>query len=124
MRELAHYSQGDWFLLTILLVAAGMCLLAALRLFHKARLIEDTPTSKIRSSTQGYVELHGTAKWMEGPEIHAPLSGQPCVWYSYSVEEYVQHAKQKWRRIDSETSGHLFLLEDETGACLIDPQRC
>lgn len=118
---MAHFSQGDWFLLSALFVGACICLIAALRMFHRARLIEDMPTSKIRSCTQGYVELYGTAKWMEGPEIYAPLSGQPCVWYSFSIEEYVAHSKQKWRRVEGGVSEHLFLLEDDTGACVIDP---
>ena len=91
-------------------------------MFHRARLIEDMPTSKIRSCPQGYVELYGTAKWMEGPEIHAPLSGLPCVWYSFTVEEYVEHSKQKWRRVSSGVSDELFVLEDDTGACVIDPE--
>ena len=122
MQELAHFSHGDWFLLTALFGGACICLFASLRMFHRARLIEDMPTSKIRSCPQGYVELYGTAKWMDGPEIHAPLSGQPCVWYSFTVEEYVEHSKQKWRRIDGGVSEHLFLLEDDTGACVIDPE--
>lgn len=122
MQELSRFSNGDWFLLTALFVGACICLLASLRMFHRARLIEDMPTSKIRSCHQGYVELYGTAKWMDGPEIHAPLSGQPCVWYSFTVEEYVSHSKQKWRRIDSGVSDELFLLEDDTGTCVIDPE--
>ena len=123
MQASYHFSQGDWFLLTVLFVGAGICLFGALRMFHRARLIEDMPTSKIRSCSQGYVELHGTAKWMEGPEIHAPLSGQPCVWYSFSVEEYVANSKHKWRRVNSGVSDQLFLLEDDTGACVIDPDK-
>jgi hypothetical protein len=122
MQELSRFSSGDWFLLIALIVGACICLFAALRMFHRARLIEDMPTSKIRSCTQGYVELHGTAKWMEGPEIHAPLSGQPCVWYSFSVDEYVAHSKRKWRHIDGGVSDELFILEDDTGTCVIDPE--
>ena len=121
MQVANHFSQGDWFLITVFIIAAIACLFAALRMFHRARLIEDMPTSKIRSCSQGYVELFGTAKWMEGPEIQAPLSGLPCVWYSFSVEEYIPQSKQKWRRINSGVSDQLFLLEDDTGACVVDP---
>ena len=121
MQVTNHFSQGDWFLITVLIIGAIICLFAALRMFHRARLIEDMPTSKIRSCHQGYVELFGTTKWMEGPEIQAPLSGLPCVWYSFSVEEYIPQSKQKWRRINSGVSDQLFLLEDDTGACVIDP---
>lgn len=122
MQEVSRFSDGDWFLIIAITVGACVCLFAALRLFHRARLIEDMPTSKIRSCPQGYVELFGTAKWTEGPEIYAPLSGQPCVWYSFRVEEYARHSKQKWRYVDSGVSENLFLLEDETGSCVIDPQ--
>ena len=122
MQEFTRFSNGDWFLLIALFIGALICLFAALRTFHRARLIEDMPTSKVRSCPQGYVELCGIAKWMDGPDIHAPLSGQPCVWYTFSVEEYVEHSKQKWRRIDSGVSDHLFLLEDDTGSCVIDPE--
>ena len=122
MQELSHFSSGDWFLVIALFVGACICLFASLRLLHRARLLEDMPTSKIRSCPQGYVELYGTAKWMDGPEIHAPLSGQPCVWYSFSVEEHAPHTKRKWRTIDSGVSEELFLLEDDTGSCIIDPE--
>jgi len=122
VQELTRFSGGDWFLLIALFAGACICLFAALRMFHRARLIEDMPTSKIRSCPQGYVELYGTAKWMDGPEIYAPLSGQPCVWYSYSVDKYAQHSKQKWRRIDVGVSEHLFMIEDDIGTCVIDPE--
>lgn len=122
MQEINHFSSSDWFLVIALIAGACFCLFASLRLFHRARLIEDMPTSKIRSCSQGYVELYGTAKWIDGPEIHAPLSGQPCVWYSFTVEEYVAHAKHKWRHIDNGVSEGLFILEDDTGSCVIDPE--
>lgn len=122
MQEVSRFSDGDWFLLIAITVAACVCLFAALRMFHRARLIEDMPTSKIRSCPQGYVELFGTAKWMEGPEIYAPLSGQPCVWYSYSIEKYTGNSKQKWRYVEGGVSEELFLLEDETGSCVINPE--
>lgn len=122
MQEFNHFSGGDWFLVCALFAGACFCLFASLRLFHRARLIEDMPTSKIRSCSQGYVELYGTAKWIDGPEIHAPLSGQPCVWFSFSVEEYAPHSKRKWRHVDSGVSEQLFLLEDDTGSCIVDPE--
>ena len=116
-----YFSQGDWFFLVALIVGAIVSLLASIRMFHRARLVEDMPTSKIRSASQGYVELSGKTKWIRGPEIHAPLTGLPCVWYSYTIEERTNHNKKQWRYIDGGVSEHLFLLEDETGTCVIDP---
>ena len=121
MQSYEHYTNGDWFLLLALIVGAVIALLMSIRMFHRARLIEDTPTSKIRSASQGYVELFGNAVCMDGPEITAPLTGLPCAWYSFSIEERSEHGKNKWRRIDHGVSDHLFLIKDNTGECVVDP---
>ena len=116
-----YYSSGDWFLLLALIAGAITALLMSIRMFHRARLIEDMPTSKIRSASQGYVELFGKAVCLDGPEITAPLTGLPCAWYSFSIEERSQHGNNKWRRIDHGISDELFLIKDATGECVIDP---
>ncbi len=122
MQGFEHFSNGDWLLLIALCIGVVITLLGSIRMLHRARLIEDMPTSKVRSAPQGYVELYGTAKWLDGPQIFAPLTGLPCAWYSYSIEERSHHDKRRWRRIDHGVSDHLFLLEDDTGACVIDPE--
>ncbi|PHS69028.1 MAG: hypothetical protein COB23_07895 [Methylophaga sp.] len=97
------------------------------RWYHHARLIENTPTAKIRSAAQGYVELNGDARLMKGPVIISPLSGRSCVWFRYKIEEKVQEHDSKgrsvshWRIVKQQTSQELFLLEDDTGRCVIDP---
>tara|TARA_R110001606_G_scaffold399222_2_gene582476 strand:- start:140703 stop:141614 length:912 start_codon:yes stop_codon:yes gene_type:complete len=107
-----------------------LCLIAFYRMsrgLHQARLIENTPTAKIRSAVQGYVELNGQTRLMEGPVIVSPLSGKSCVWYRYKIEEKSEHRQANgksvsyWRVVKQATSGELFLLEDETGRCVIDP---
>lgn len=94
---------------------------------RRKRLIKDTPTALIRSAAQGYVELQGLAKLMDGELISAPLSGMPCAWYRYRIEHRERsHAagrrdQNSWRVIDSGVSENLFLLEDATGKCAVDP---
>lgn len=64
-----------------LAVAAGISLFSLRkghRQFKRARLIEDMPTSKIRSASQGYTELIGVAE-NRGVTLSSPLSGSPCV---------------------------------------------
>lgn len=97
------------------LIAGGY---GALYYGRRAWRLADTPIARIRSAPQGYVELYGQARLMEGPPIIAPLSLLPCAWYRYRVEECVNN---RWRMIDSGESDHLFLLEDRTGRCVIDP---
>ncbi len=88
----------------------------------RARLIEDTPTSRIRSATQGYVELIGAVSASEAGEQIAPLSGIPCVWFDYKVERYQQGKNGHWYTIDHGTSTQWFKVDDKTGACMIDPK--
>jgi len=59
----------------------------AFRSLHIARLIEDTPTSRIRSAAQGYVELAGRCRPLDGTQNLAPLTQRPCVWWSYRIQQ-------------------------------------
>ncbi len=94
---------------------------------HKARTIEDIPTSKARSAPQGYVELEGAGKLMDGPPIIAPLSGLPCVWFRYHIEEQITtehrgHTQTRWQTVGRGVSTEVFWLEDDTGRVAVDPE--
>lgn len=94
-----------------------------LRNSGKARLIEDIPTSRIRSAAQGYLELEGFGRLLPGMQIIAPLTGTHCLWWQYSIEKKVTRDKRThWQLVEKKTSHELFMLEDDTGDCLIDPQ--
>lgn len=112
-------SLGDFWLYSFLLLALALvCFYFAFVFLKRARVIEDTPTSKIRSAAQGYVELTGTAAVMEGESIYAPISKKPCAWYKYTVQRMEEKHS---RTVDSGRSDALFLLQGETGRCVIDP---
>jgi hypothetical protein len=59
-----------------------------LRRLTQARHLLDTPTSKIRSAAQGYAEFYGVLQPQPDSLIVAPLSGKPCVWWRFKIEEY------------------------------------
>ncbi len=86
--------------------------------FRNARNIEDLPTTKIRSAAQGYVEIQGTQKYIADNPTIAPLSLLPCTWYRYQIEHAV---KDRWFVIEKGESTQPFIIEDETGECIIDP---
>lgn len=86
---------------------------------HRARMIENVPTAKVRSAPQGYVELTGTAEALPGEPIIAPLSGAPCCWYRYLIQS---RANKSWTVVDKGVSDGVFVLRDDTGQCLIDPE--
>ncbi len=58
-----------------------------LRSWRENRLVADTPTSRVRSAAQGYVELIGKGRLPAGIDNRAPLSKKPCTWWRYQIEE-------------------------------------
>lgn len=111
----AHF----WGVMSLMCLAGIAGFLFAFLFVYRARLIEDTPTSRIRSAAQGYVELSGRGALMNGAPIIAPLTTTPCTWYRYKVEKL---GEKHSRIIDSGSSDELFLLIGETGQCVIDPE--
>jgi hypothetical protein len=126
--QLQHWfvhADGAGFGLTLaaLAAAAAAGLHGFLRFGRLLRLIADTPTARIRSAPQGFVELEGMTGWLPGPEIHARLTGYPCVWYRYRIEEHRGSGRNRRRTvIERGQSGDLFELRDDTGRCVIDPE--
>jgi hypothetical protein len=112
-------TQEFWFHAAIAIVITAAGFYFAFEFFKRARIIEDTPTSRIRSAAQGYVELVGYGDTLEGPEIVAPLSKTPCTWYRYKVEKLDDKHDEV---IDSGTSDDLFVLVGKTGRCVVDPE--
>ena len=89
----------------------------------EARFLLNTPTSKIRSAAQGYVELYGVLDELPDGQLRAPLTGTPCLWWRFKIEEYDDDGKRKrWRVIESGVSEALVRLKDATGECLINPK--
>ncbi|VXC92690.1 conserved hypothetical protein [Pseudomonas sp. 8Z] len=107
-------------------LALAACLGGAwwsLRRWSQARHLLDTPTSKIRSAAQGYVELYGVLQALPDADIRGPLTGKPCLWWRFRIEQYqCDDKKSSWRVIDSGSSEALLCLSDGTGECLIDPR--
>jgi hypothetical protein len=69
-------------------------------------LIESLPTSIIRSLAVGLVEI----------------SGVPCVFYSYAVEEHVGSGKHaRWETVAKGSSDQPFFVRDTTGRVLVVP---
>jgi hypothetical protein len=113
-------AAGEFWLFFALAFALGSAgFWFAFRSLHRARLIEDTPTARIRSAQQGYVELDGTAHAMDGEPILTPLTGVQCCWYRYRIEK---RGDKNWRLVESGVSDSLFLIRDATGECIIDPE--
>lgn len=100
----------------------GVAFFWGFSIWRKLRLIEDTPTAKVRSMPMGRVEVTGRAE--EKAELVAPISQRPCVYYRYKVEEERHNGKRtSWHTIESgDSSAWGFYLCDETGQVLVLPK--
>lgn len=103
-------------------VALGLLMATSLygwmRMIGHARLILNTPTSRIASAAQGYTELRGRARRLEGTPLRSPVNHLPVLWYRLVTEK---RRSTEWRTVSTVTSDASFLLDDGSGTCLIDP---
>jgi hypothetical protein len=112
-----------WLLMLGLAAAAVYSFWTACKSWARNRTLEDTPTSRIRSAAQGYVELSGRGVLPPKAATKGPLTGIPCTWWRYKIEERSRAGRSRsWSTIDSGTSEAPFLLDDGTAQCLVDPR--
>jgi hypothetical protein len=81
------------------------------------RLIQNTPTSRIRSVAMGLAEVNGVIGCRS--MVAAPFSGRLCA--CWNVDISVRGRRNSWSVVHRATSGHPFFLRDETGAALVFP---
>src|SRR5579863_1400492 len=92
-----------------------------LRVYHRYRMIQDTPEIPIRSVAMGLAEVRGKAVG-EAP-IPSPISHTPCFFYKVDIERWHQDQKGQggaWVHYKTDCSGARFHLEDATGKMLVD----
>lgn len=115
---LAMKVGSSWAWKAFLPAVAALNLVGWLAALRMARAISDTPTSRVASAAQGYVELHGSAQPHAGQQLMTPHTHLPCLWYRYRLDRRVN---DKWQRMDSAESLVPFDLEDASGRCTIEP---
>jgi len=113
-----HLESREGWLWTLSGIAL-ISLFAWYSALHRYRLISGTPTSRVASAAQGYVELVGTAQ-AHGEPILGKYSRLPCLWYRYKVEK--KNHKNAWQTESTGQSEAPFCLDDGSGRCVIDPR--
>ena len=83
------------------------------------RTVADTPTSRIASAPQGYIELVGRGQQPPGERLVSPISGLPCLWYRYRIE---RKNGDRWEYVESGISHDTFGIHDGSGDALVDPE--
>jgi hypothetical protein len=87
------------------------------------RLIENTPTSRIRSMAMGLVELNG--KVASRSRVAAPFSGRPCAYWEIEIATRTSSSRsgtRQWSTVHRNRSGHPFYLLDDADVALVYPQ--
>lgn len=114
-----HHWQSRASMMAGLAVAAAIGVGAWLAALHRRRAITDTPTSRIATAAQGFVELQGRGKLFGEQALLSPLTGLPCLWYRFVIEK--RDRDNRWRQVQSGTSEVSFIVDDGTGEVLVDP---
>lgn len=109
-------SREGW--IACLALIALISLIAWVSTMRRRRAITDTPTSRIASAAQGYVELIGDGKPLDHPPLLSHLTRLPCLWYRYHVEEKTDN--DKWKTVEQGESEVPFILDDGSGRCVVD----
>ena len=117
-------SPAEYHFQILLLLAALFFLTYQIIINYRYyRFMADTPTSRIASAAQGYVEIKGVGEMLPGEETRSPFSQRRCLWYQCIVEQRKNIGKStRWHQISHEISDQIFYLEDETGRCIIIPE--
>ncbi len=100
-------------------LVAALALLAWRGTLRRSHAMDDTPTSKIASAAQGFVELQGRGQALDGAPLLSPLNQLPCLWYRYKIE---RKRGNDWKTEERATSSALFVLDDGSGHCTVDPE--
>ena len=132
--------DGDEFVAMALAVGVPavlffVCLVYYWKSTKRKRLIEDTPTSKVKGVFIGLNEVKGSVE-LRYP-LQSYLNESPCCWYKYSIEEHYTRTRtvsdskgntrtetySGWETVDSGTDRASFNLVDETGKVHVLPNQ-
>jgi hypothetical protein len=108
-----------------MMVLGGSAAFFGLMGFRRARLIEDTPRSKISSAPQGFCEFEGFA-WPRDATVRT-LDGHEAVYYIFSVERehttgFGSKRQTNWVEVFRYSHGESFIILDATGLAVIETQ--
>lgn len=115
--------QPQLFVFSFVGFAGGGTLLYwGFKSFKLKLLVENMPTSKVRSLAMGLVEVFGKAVAVDKKILKSPFENKDCVFYRYTIEEYRRGKDRNyWATIRQGFDSIHFYLKDDTGEVLVDP---
>jgi hypothetical protein len=96
--------------------------LKGMAIFHRYRVVADTPVTPIRSMAMGLVQIRGKAVGTN--TLLSPVSNTPCFLYRVNIENWEGNSSGSgvWAPHFSDVGWVPFFLEDETGKVLVNPR--
>ena len=104
------------------LVGGPLWFLHGFQAFRRKRLIENTPTARIRSMAMGLVEVNGRVA--PRSDMIAPFSGRACAYWEIDVSTGSSGRNGRsgsWRVVHRNQSGSPFFVTDDTGTAMVFP---
>jgi hypothetical protein len=125
---LQESSDGEGAIVALIFFGIGLVIVySGFTTWQQMRLIQDTPTEKIRSAAVGRTELKGTGKPIGDP-VRRPFGDGVCLLATYEIEEWEEdhhdddHAGGgHWSTVESGTLVVPFELDDGTGRIRVEP---
>lgn len=115
-------SDGDSLLALVVGFFLGLYLIYdGFGKWQTKRVIEDTPTAKVRSMAVGRTELEGIAE-PDGGTIEAPFTDEECLHIDWEVEEWRKDPDDDdydWATVAKGARSVPFYLDDGTGRVLV-----
>ena len=93
--------------------------------WQRMRLLQDTPTEKVRSAAVGRTELTGVGRPV-GEPFRRPFGDGECLLATWEIEEWEEdhdddHGGGSWHTVESGTLIGPFLVDDGTGTMRVEP---
>lgn len=117
--------EGDLFIFLVIGFVGGLYLVYdGFNTWKLSRLIQDTPTAKVRSMAVGRTELEGTVREYDG-HIQPPYTDADCIYVRWEAEKRERYTDEdgnthyRWETVAKGAESLAFNLEDETGAVLV-----
>lgn len=117
--------EGTAFLGVAFLALGAVAIKLGFDQYQTSQLVKNTAPERIRSVAVGRTELNGAARQYD-TTYPQPFTGGECIYGRYRVREQVQEedsdgeTKHVWEPIATGQFGDRLVLEDDTGAIILD----
>lgn len=97
------------------------CFFHGFTLLRIARLIRDTPYSRVRAIAMGFCKIEGVVVTLpDRKPLRTPFTKQPCVYYHYSICRHTPR-QRSIATLQRKEKRCAFRVQDDTAAVLVDP---